>query len=180
MPAVTLVAVIDADNGFLSADFRAPERTAQLITQVAGRAGRAERAGHVWIQTFDPQNRNLQALIKHGYDGFAATETQLRRDADLPPHAAMAILRSESSNHNAAANLLQKAASFCSLVGKDVQVMGPVPAPMPRRDSRYRYQCMLLARKRRSLHATLSALEKEDLDSRNVRWSIDVDPLDTF
>lgn len=180
LPAVTLVAVIDADNGFLSADFRAPERTAQLITQVAGRAGRAERAGHVWIQTFDPQNANLQSLIKHGYTGFAATETQLRHDAGLPPHAAMAILRSESTNRDAAANMLQKVASFCSLFNCDLQVMGPVPAPMPRRDSRFRYQCLLLARKRRALHATLSALTDEDLGSHNVRWSIDVDPLDTF
>jgi primosomal protein N' (replication factor Y) len=180
LPAVTLVAVIDTDTGFLSADFRAPERTAQLITQVAGRAGRAERAGQVWIQTFDPQNANLRALIEHGYPGFARTEAKLRRDAELPPHSAMAILRSESTNRNAAANLLQKAASFCSLANRDLQVMGPVPAPMPRRNSRFRYQCMLLSRKRRALHETLSALENEGLSARNVRWSIDVDPLDTF
>ena len=111
LPAVTVVAVVDADGGFLSADFRAPERTAQLIVQVAGRAGRAERAGEVWIQTYDPGNPNLGALVAEGYRGFAATELERRREAGLPPFSAMAVLlRAESVDGAACEALLWRGA----------------------------------------------------------------------
>jgi len=97
-PNVTLVGVINADGGFLSADFRAAERTAQLIVQVAGRAGRAERPGEVWIQTYQPDNPTLQSLIQEGYDGFARRELEHRRTAGLPPYRPMAMIRAESAD----------------------------------------------------------------------------------
>jgi primosomal protein N' (replication factor Y) len=89
-PAVTLVGILNADAGFFSADFRAPEHTAQLIIQVAGRAGRAERPGEVWIQTYNPDNPMLQALVQSGYDGFAREELR----AERPPRGPDAALSS--------------------------------------------------------------------------------------
>ena len=229
LPAVTLVAVVDADNGFLSSDFRAPERTAQNIVQVAGRAGRADRPGEVWIQSYDPGNPNLDALIERGYAGFVAIQAAERRAARLPPYAAMAMLRAESTDAGAAVQLLRLAADVIrqawdshrrhasdnrqrsalgtaiqgralgtaigsapigSALGTPIQsvgdsheefeLMGPAPAPLARSRNRFRYQYMICARRRAPLHAALSALETAELAVPNVRWSIDVDPLDTF
>ena len=184
LPAVTVVAVIDADSGFLSADFRAPERTAQLIVQVAGRAGRAERPGEVWIQTYDPDGPNLRALVERGYAGFAQTEIVQRREAGLPPFRPMAVLRAESVDGAACEALLDRAAAVlreASAGAKGgLEVLGPAPAPMARRGGRQRFQCLVLARRRGALHAALGRLEEAELPRARVRWSIDVDPYDTF
>ena len=184
LPAVTVVAVIDADNGFLSADFRAPERTAQLIVQVAGRAGRAERAGEVWIQTYDPGSPNLRALVEQGYRGFAETEIAHRREAGLPPFAAMAVLRAESAREGACEAVLERAGRVLRDALRDDagqwDVLGPAPAPMARRSGRLRFQCLVLASRRPALHTALARLEQAEIQASNVRWSIDVDPYDTF
>ena len=206
LPAVTLVAVVDADSGFLSSDFRAPERTAQNIVQVAGRAGRAERPGEVWIQSYDPANPNLNALIERGYGGFASIQADERRAARLPPYAAMAMLRAESTDAAAALELLRLAINVIREAwdshrhrasgghpngelgtsietaedSHEFELMGPVPAPLARLRNRLRYQFIICARRRRPLHAVLAALEAAELAVPNVRWSIDVDPLDTF
>ena len=173
-PNVTLVAVLGADAGFLSADFRAPERTAQLIVQVAGRAGRAERPGEVWIQTFDPDNPNLLALIHAGYHGFAKNERQLRAAAHMPPFAALALVRAESANAADADALLREAAPLLATEG--VEILGPAPAPIARRADQHRSQLLVLAPRRTDLHRALGALERADLKARAVRWAIDVDP----
>ena len=94
-PNVTLVAMLGADGGFAAADFRAPERTAQLIVQVAGRAGRAELPGEVWIQTLQPENPLLQSLLRDGYSAFADRELERRAEAGLPPAAMMALVRAD-------------------------------------------------------------------------------------
>ena len=107
-PQVTLVAVINADAGFLSPDFRAPERTAQLIVQVAGRAGRAEKQGEVWIQSYQPENPLLQRLISQGYRGFAEAELRSRMQAGLPPAQPMAMLRAESIDPSLARDFLSR------------------------------------------------------------------------
>lgn len=178
LPAVTLVAVLNADAGFLSADFRAPERTAQLIVQVAGRAGRAERPGEVWIQTLDPDNAHLAALARSGYAGFAVAEGRARAEAHMPPFAAMALIRAESKVEAQARDLLGKAAD--ALHGDDVEVLGPAPAPVARRADYHRYQVMALAPRRVHLHRALDRLEAAAPKAPGVRWSIDLDPLDTF
>ncbi len=177
LPNVTMVAVLDADGGFLSPDFRAPERTAQLIVQVAGRAGRGERPGEVWIQTFDPDNSNLRALIEAGYPGFVGSERKRRQSALMPPFVFLAIVRAEGRSEAAALDLLQRAAD--TLAGARLELLGPAPAPVARRAERYRSQLLLLARRRRDLHRALDRLEQADPSARGVRWSIDVDPLDT-
>ena len=177
LPNVTLVAVLDADGGFLSPDFRAPERTAQLIVQVAGRAGRGDRPGQVWIQTFDPESANLRALIEAGYAGFVESERQRRESALMPPFVSLAIVRAESPSEAAALDLLRRAAD--TLTGEGLELLGPAPAPIARRADRYRSQLLLLARRRRDLHQALDRLEAAEPRGRDVRWSIDVDPLDT-
>ena len=174
-PNVTLVAVLNADAGFLSPDFRAPERTAQLIVQVAGRAGRAERPGEVWIQSFQPENPNLVRLIKDGYAGFAEAELGERIKIGLPPAKPMALLRAEAPNGHDALGLLEH---FKQQL-KGIELLGPVPAPLARIANRYRYQLMLLAPSRQQLHQALAKLIVPKM-SHHLRWSIDVDPYDSL
>ena len=177
-PNVTLVAILNADAGFLAADFRAPERTAQLIVQVAGRAGRADRPGEVWIQTFEPENPNLVALLRSGYHGFAANELQLRAAANMPPFAALAIVRADSRSDTAANTLLARAAGVLTAPG--IELLGPAPAPIARRADRHHAQIMVLASRRADLHRTLARLEQTELKQAGVRWSIDIDPVDAY
>lgn len=176
-PDVTLVVVLGIDGALTSVDFRAPERIAALLTQVAGRAGRAERPGSVWIQTLQPEHSLFACLAKEGYSGFAQLELAQRHAAGLPPEVPLAIVRAESRNPTAGAELLSTLSDFAG-----VTRLGPAPAPMHRRDERFRWQVLLLAPERRALHAALAAhvktLGKEA--SRQVRWSVDVDPFDTL
>ena len=177
LPAVTLVVVIDADQGFLSADYRAPERTAQLIVQVAGRAGRAERPGEVWIQTLDPQNDNLTALLADGYRGFAEREAGHRQAARMPPFGFLALLRADALDPSSPQRFLAEFTNSPNAFG--VTLAGPAPAPIPRRANRYRFQLMVRADQRRDLHRYLQSIEAIE-PPRHVRFSIDVDPLDTY
>ncbi len=174
-PNVTLVAVLGADGGFFSSDFRAPERMAQTIMQVAGRAGRAEREGEVWIQTFQPEHPLLKRLVDEGYDSFAAHELEARKAAQMPPQRPMALIRADATNASeGAAYLVQLKQRI-----KGVEAYGPAPAPIQRISNRFRYQLMLLAENRNALRRALMAI-RDDTPPRNVRWSIDVDPYDSF
>ncbi len=183
-PNITLVCVLDTDQALFSADFRAAEHLAQLITQVSGRAGRAEKPGEVLIQTHHPDHPLLQTLLHSGYPAFAEAALQERRAAGLPPARHLVLLRCESVEANAAQTFLQQAADTAKQVDiKDVDLFGPIPAPMERRAGRYRYQIMLQSKQRKALHQFLSwwAPQLQQLTSaRKVRWSIDVDPYDTF
>ncbi len=182
-PNVTLVAVINADSGFLSADFRAPERTAQLIIQVAGRAGRAERPGEVWIQTHQPENVMLAALIEEGYPGFVERELEHRRAAGLPPFRPMALIRAEGRESEPPQAFLREVKeTLLSAAGAagNVEVLGPAAAPIPRVADRLRFQLMVLADARGPLHRTLRAITDSPPRAAGVRWSVDVDPYDTF
>lgn len=176
LPDVTLVAVLRADAGFFSADFRAAERTAQLIVQVAGRAGRAEREGEVWIQTHDPEHPHLESLAKFGYRGFIKTELILRKTANLPPFSHLALLRAEGNNSEEVTNFLQYLLS--KIPSSTTEKFGPVTAPIPRLNNRWRCQALLLDGNRKRLHEALRLIEKQSVTRSKVRWSIDVDPLD--
>ncbi len=173
-PNVTMVAVIAADNGFLSTDFRGPERTAQLIVQVAGRAGREEKRGEVWIQSYDPENQDLQSLVKEGYEGFTATELRLREEANFPPFGHMAVIRSEGPEERVAEEFCAEVLN--TLRQCDVRVLGPAYAPITRVAKQFRFQGIVLAKGRRQLHAALKTVERMRPKSRKTRWSIDVDP----
>lgn len=180
LPRVTLVAVLDADGGFLAADFRAPERTAQLIVQVAGRAGRAERPGEVVIQSFDPQNANLQALIRSGYHGFMASERAVRAAAGMPPFSALALVRAQSKAPESGRHLLAEAAAVLAGADEEVETLGPAPASVARRADVHRWQLLAIAPRRRQLHRALTELERTGPKLPGVSWAIDVDPLDTL
>ncbi|MFP6816895.1 MAG: primosomal protein N' [Pseudomonadales bacterium] len=175
-PKVTLVAVINADGGFMSADFRAPERTAQLIIQVAGRAGRAEDPGEVWIQTYQPDSALLRSLMEHGYSGFADRELAVRQNSGLPPYRPMALVRAEAANPDAANDYL---AQLRTRLGAPLEVLGPAPAPVVRVANRFRFQLLVLADDRTKLRRGLRVLRAAE-PVAGVRWSLDIDPYDTF
>ena len=183
-PNVTLAAILDADQGLFSADFRASERMAQLIVQVAGRAGRADKPGEVVIQTHHPEHPLLHQLIAGGYSAFAEAALRERQEALLPPFASLALLRAEATRTDYPRDFLQRARELAEpLCSNNVQLWGPVAAPMERRAGRYRAQLMLQAGKRADLQQLLKhwipQLEGEK-SARKVRWSIDVDPVDTY
>jgi len=183
-PNVTLVGMVDVDQSLFSADFRGLERVAQLIVQVAGRAGRAERRGQVLIQTHHPDHPLLQVLLRDGYPTFAKAALEERRQAQLPPFHAMALLRAEAVDADGPLRFLQRARELAAAEGaRGVQILGPVPAPMERRAGRFRAQLLLSAANRGALHRLLTPwvlqLEAEKL-GRKVRWSLDVDPQEMF
>ncbi|MDX1902268.1 MAG: primosomal protein N' [Gammaproteobacteria bacterium] len=179
-PNVTLVAIVDADGGFFSADFRALERMGQQVLQVAGRAGRAEKPGTVMIQTHHPDHPLLYQLLNEGYAAFSDSLLQERAKIILPPFTYFALFRAE-------ANQLEKADAFLKhirdtiAIKHPIQIMGPIPAPIPRRAGRYRAQLLLQSTTRPALQNTLKKYmpDIENLRSgKKVRWSLDVDPLE--
>nr|WP_215730902.1 primosomal protein N' [Pseudomonas lalucatii] len=187
-PRVTLVAILDADGGLFSADFRASERMAQLIVQVAGRAGRAEEPGRVIVQSHLADHPLLVQLTEQGYFAFAEQALGERRNAGLPPFCHLALLRAEAHRPGQAEEFLDAACAEAELLlnelGLDgIELLGPVPAPMERRAGRYRAQLLLQSGARaplhRLLHVWLAALERLP-GGRTVRWSLDVDPIDLF
>ena len=184
LPDVTLAAVIDADQGLFGADFRAPERMAQMIVQVAGRAGREARAGEVVVQTHHPEHPLLQLLLEHGYTRFAREDLEQRRAVGLPPFSALALLRAEAvSAAPPQAFLAQARGLAMDKAVAGVELLGPLPAPMERRAGRFRAQLLLRAARRADLHRLLDAWINEVAalrEARRVRWSLDVDPIDTL
>ena len=178
LPNVTLVVVLGADNGFMSTDFKGAERTAQLIVQVAGRAGRAEKRGEVWIQTRKPDNEDLVALVQNGYEGFIETELRIREDAEITPFSHMAVIRTQGP-------IESEAESFCSellskLDEELVDVLGPSEPPVSRAQKQYRFQGVVISRQRGILHRELKKIEQLQSKYRKVTWSIDVDPMDVY
>jgi primosomal protein N' (replication factor Y) len=181
---VSLVVVLNADQGLFGTDFRASERLAQTIVQVAGRAGRAERPGEVLIQTEYPEHPLLAQLVDGGYDAFASAALEERRQARWPPFARIAVLRAEAAQREAPLAFLEQAREIAALLaGTEVEILGPASAPMERRAGHYRAQLLLHA----ASHAPLQRLFSrwlpavEELpEARKVRWSLDVDPLELF
>ncbi len=173
-PDVSLVAIINADAGFMSADFRAPERTAQTIMQVAGRAGRAERIGEIWIQTLQPEHPSLQRLVGEGYAAFASHELENRVSAGLPPATAMALIRADATTVSEAASFLE---DLKRRLDDGIAVSGPVPAPIQRIANRHRLQLLLLSDNRSALQRNCAHIRAIP-ETRTLRWSIDIDPYD--
>jgi primosomal protein N' (replication factor Y) len=183
-PHVTLVGVLDTDQGLYSGDFRAPEHLAQLITQVAGRAGRAEKPGEVLIQTHHPDHPLLQTLLHEGYDGFAHAALSEREQAGFPPYRHLALLRCEAIKPEAGTAFMESARALLDTSENNaLEIFGPLPAPMEKRAGRYRMQLVLQSRQRKVLHQALQpwiqALGNLKTGNR-VRWSLDVDPYDTY
>ena len=188
LPNLTLVAVVGIDEGLFSADFRAGEKLAQLLIQVAGRAGRAARRGEVVLQTHHPEHPLLQTLIAGGYHAFAEDELVQREAAGFPPFAHLALLRAEAQHAEPPQAFLQAAKSALRDAALDdaaprLELHGPLPAPMPKRAGYQRAQLLLSSPERRALHVALDAALPAIHalpDARKVRWSLDVDPVDLY
>ena len=181
-PSVTLVVVLNADQGLFSTDFRAPERVAQTVIQVAGRAGRGAKPGEVLIQTEYPEHPLLKALLAEGYDGFARTALAEREAAGWPPFAHVVALRASATALPTAVNFLREARKLARRV-PGVKLLGPAPAAMAKRAARYHAQVLIEAPERAPLHRLLGEwLPKVDeiKAPRDLRWSLDVDPLELF
>lgn len=181
-PGVTLAAVLDADHGLFSADYRAGERLAQVLMQVAGRAGRAERPGTVVIQTHQPGHPLLQTLVIQGYPGFAKAALQERAHAALPPCAFQALLRAEATERSAPTAFLAEARQAAEHTAR-VELMGPVPAPMERRAGRWRAQLLVSSQQRAALHRFLdwwTPLLESLPGARRTRWALEVDPPELY
>jgi primosomal protein N' (replication factor Y) len=188
-PGVTLAAVIFADASLNLPDFRSAERTFQLLTQVAGRAGRGERAGRVIIQTYAPHHYSIRAAREQDYPRFIRRELELRRELSYPPFAKLAMVRIEGEDPEAvsriaaaAAHALARAAdAYRRTASPDViRVLGPAPAPIERIKKRYRWQVMVKSENLTALRTALSAM-RAALGPRarqsNVYLGIDVDPV---
>jgi len=187
-PNVTLVVILDVDQGLFSADFRALEKMAQSIIQVAGRAGRAEKPGHVVLQTHQPDHPFFSTLLEQGYSSFASNTLEERKVMGLPPYNHMVLLRSEAKdklyNLKFLSHCIELAQSI-SLQQKSgqnlldlIQLLGPVPSPMERRSGSYRAQILIQSSHRQVLQLFLKLwlplLPKE----QKIKWTIDVDPLE--
>jgi primosomal protein N' (replication factor Y) len=178
-PSLTVVGVVDADLGLNGGDLRAAERTFQLLSQVSGRAGRADRPGRALLQTYMPEHPVMQAMVSGDRDGFLAAEADARRQQGLPPFGRLVALvvsgPDESQVQAVAAELGRKAPR-----SDVVTVLGPAPAPLSLLRGRFRYR--LLMKTPRNVNA--SELTRRWVASVNVprpvRIGIDVDPYNFF
>jgi len=187
-PSVTMVAIIDSDQGLFGTDFRSSERLAQAIVQVAGRAGRADRPGEVWLQTFYPDHPLLQTLMTEGYSRFARKALDERRASGWPPFSHIVLLRGECAERDRLFRFLEQAlehanAIGAAIVGGPLRILGPATAPMERRSGRYRGQLLIQSGQRNHLQRFLPEWRGQIealADARRVRWSLDVDPVELY
>jgi primosomal protein N' (replication factor Y) len=178
-PQLTLVVVVDADCGFYNQDFRAIEQLGQLITQVAGRAGRAQYPGQVLIQTHVPDHPLLNLLLRDGYESFASTILASRKQAALPPYHYLAVIRAQDRHNDKILQLLQAIKNH--LQQFPIQVLGPAPAPLARKANQHRMQLLVKSANRQQLQATLTAMRlwlTTNKQLPTIRWNIDIDPQD--
>lgn len=176
---LTLVVILDCDQGLLGQDFRALEKFGQLLTQVSGRAGRASFAGEVLIQTHYPKHPLLLLLLKEGYQRFAQALLLQREAAHLPPYQHLALLRAEANQAHRVRDFLAHVKSV--LTRDNIEVMGPAPAPMAKKAGLHREQLLIKSANRQCLQASLSHMRqhiKQAKLDKNIRFSIDVDPID--
>ncbi len=177
-PNLTLVVVVNVDANFFSLDFRAPEKLAQLLVQVSGRAGRKDRAGEVLIQTHCPDQPLFQQLFRQGYEAFAEAELEQRAAAGFPPASHMAIVRARAKNAEQVEGFLQQMAEALP-ENPEVAVMGPIPAPIFRKGDFYHMQLLFNSHQRPALRRLLRQLLAWPGLKRppsGLHWSLDIDP----
>jgi len=181
-PNVTLVGLIDTDGGLFSADFRGAERMGQLLTQVGGRAGRAGKAGRVMLQTHYPDHPLLTTLLERGYADYAETLLAERRRAGLPPYGHLLLIRSEAGAPQPAEAFLESLrASASPRERPGIRFVGPLPAPLQKKSGKYRAQMLVVCNSRsraQDIADGLVEIAAAKPDTRRLRWSVDVDPLD--
>jgi primosomal protein N' (replication factor Y) len=182
LPNLTLVAIVGVDEGLHSIDFRAEERLAQLLVQVAGRAGRARKPGRVLLQTHQPEHPLLRNLLARGYAAAAADLLDERRKIQLPPYSHQVLLRADAPQRDHVDAFLRDARALLPELDS-LQIAGPMQAPMPLRAGRQRGQLLLESTQRSVLRAMLRPWQHALFalpSARRVRWSLDVDPIDLY
>lgn len=177
-PDVTLVAVLDGDGALFSFDFRASEQMAQLLIQVAGRAGRASKPGKVLVQTHYPDHPLLQDLVHNGYQHFAKQALVERKQAMLPPFSYQALFRAEANYPSYPEKFLRL---LTEISVEHCQFAGPIPAAMEKKAGKFRYHLILQAKSRKALHLAvlqlITCIPNNEWQGK-VRWSVDIDPVD--
>lgn len=182
-PNISLVVIVNGDQGLLSGDLRASERMGQLITQVAGRAGRGEKSGEVLLQTHQPDHPLLQTLVQQGFWAYAQSLLVERKALQWPPFSYLALLRAEAPSLEKSLQFLDAVKHALQSQWQDALFLGPIPAPMQKKAGKFRAQLLLQSHNRKLRQALLNAmvnhLQQQKL-ARSVRWSLDVDPFDLF
>ncbi len=180
-PNLTLVGVLDPDGALYSSDFRASEKLFAQLTQVGGRAGRADKAGEVLLQTTFQNHPLFAALRAHDYAAWAKVLLTERQTAEFPPYAYQALVSAESKHEDEVHAFLQQARTDALKLAVDVSVYGVVPAAMPKRAGYHRAQLLVQAPQRKTLQIFLHAWKPllDALPAKQVRWSMEVDPLDS-
>lgn len=183
-PNVTLVGVINADTALHFPDFRAAERTFQLVTQVAGRTGRGDKGGLVLVQTFSPEHFAIQAAARHDFAAFAQQELPVRAEFHYPPTAAMirVVVRgaAELAAEHFAEHVVAKLRESAAAAGADVRVLGPAPAPIAKLRGMFRFHALLQDPDRDRLRTVVRQATAELKPPDDVQWIVDVDPLDVL
>jgi primosomal protein N' (replication factor Y) len=179
IPNVTLVGVVSADVGIGMPDFRAAERTFQILTQVAGRAGRGHLPGMVYMQTINPDHYAIRYAAQQDYPGFFEKELQFRRFMKYPPFAAMANILVRAAKQEDALRMSTELGHHITPAPENMRIMGPAEAPVPRLKAEFRYQLLIKSGSRKDLNALL---KKAQEFGRGQKWSatalvIDVDPF---
>ena len=188
-PNVTLVGVINADTALHFPDFRAPERTFQLVTQVAGRSGRGEKGGRVLVQTFSPEHPAIAAATEHNFIRFANFELKQRQQYGYPPFGKMArvVIRGEQEKQveDFADALAEKLKELIEQSGNEINVLGPAPAPVEKLRGKFRYHCLLDSRATQheigdpSIYSGIfRRLNQELVTPSEIQWIVDIDPQD--
>jgi len=179
-PALTLVGVLNPDSALYSSDFRAAEKLFAQLVQVAGRAGRADRPGEVLIQTAFPDHPLFRALQTHDFEGWAAEQLAERQMAGFPPFVYQAMLRAEGKRETEVYAFLNQARAAAIGLTQDVEILGVVPAALPRRASHIRAQLLIQSAKRKGLQQFLRVWQPllDELPTQKLRWSLDIDPLE--
>jgi primosomal protein N' (replication factor Y) len=179
-PNVTLVGIIYADLGLHMPDFRAGERTFQLLTQVSGRAGRGDVEGEVFVQAFTPFHPAIQYARRHDFEGFYEQEIEFREQLKYPPVGRIALLllkgRNEEKVSFSAAHVKQEIEKNAGAI-PGLTLAGPAPAPLARAETYYRYQIMLRTRQISKLSRMLAGMFKELKLPDDVTLSVDIDPV---
>ena len=179
-PALTLVGVLNPDSALYSSDFRAPEKLFAQLVQVAGRAGRADKPGEVLIQTAFPDHPLFRALQTHDFDGWAASQLAERKMAGFPPFMFQAMLRAEGKQENEVYRYLNDARAAGIALQLDVEILGVVPAALPRRANHLRAQLLIQSMTRKGLQQFLRAWQPslDSLAVQKLRCSLDIDPME--
>lgn len=181
-PNVTLVGVINADTALHFPDFRAAERTFQLVTQVAGRTGRGERGGRVLVQTFSPEHPAIMAAVRHDYQLFASQELPVRESLGYPPYGAMIRLvvrgRAEVATGEFAGEIARRLKQRLEKAPSPSRVLGPAPAPIAKIRGNFRFQIQLQSSDSRQLRQAIREATATLKPPDDIQWIADVDPID--